>query len=223
MGTGHVCTGDTQRLLAVLDAARQDDPGPIVPWALLEGLQRLVPCDRAVCWQKRDRHRMDSLLLQSVAADGTREVVRTDDGVAIHRARPAGPVPTPREATAELVVSLPAPPGEARRFLFVRSSGREFDARDRQVIELLRPHLHEVWLDAERRRAGVPALSPREWEVLALAGAGASTPEIAAALWISVGTVRKHMEHVREKLGVHTMAEAAASALPHGPAVTGGR
>jgi hypothetical protein len=59
-------------------------------------------------------------------------------------------------------VSLPAPPGEAWRFVFMRTSGRRFNERDRQVLDLLRPHLNELFLDAERRRAGIPPLTPRE-------------------------------------------------------------
>jgi DNA-binding CsgD family transcriptional regulator len=226
MGTGRLRGVDADLLLAVLDAARQDDPGPVVPWALLDGLQRLVPCDWDVSCQSQDHRTGHSLLLQMVAAGGTREVHRSGTGgpegvswqlwwaSACHR---------PQHDLDRVLMSMPAPPGEARRFLFLRPAAGPFDARDRRVLELLRPHLHEVWLDAERRRAGVPALSPREREVLALAEAGLSTTEIAAALWISVGTVRKHMEHVREKLGVHTIAAAAARALPHvpgAPAVT---
>lgn len=72
-------------------------------------------------------------------------------------------------------------------------------------------------MDAERGRAGVPRLSPREWEVLGLTAAGLSYAEVAAALFLSVGTVRKHMEHVRERLGVHSAAAAAIRAMPHAP------
>ncbi|MGY1754311.1 helix-turn-helix transcriptional regulator [Blastococcus sp. SYSU D01042] len=215
MGTGLVRAGDAEVLLAVLDEARHDDPGPIVPWALLEGLQRLLACDQDVSYQRYDHRRGQALLLQSVAADGTREVVRSGpEGPAEPWARLLG---RPPGDAREVVVPVPAPPGEVRRFLFVRSSGPPFDAADRRLLELLRPHLHEVWQDAERRRAGALPLSPREWEVLGLAGTGASTVEIADALWISVGTVRKHMEHIREKLGVHTIAAAAARALPFAP------
>jgi DNA-binding CsgD family transcriptional regulator len=229
MGTGPLRTGDADLLLAVLDAARQDAPGPVVPWALLDGLQRLVPCDWDVSCQEHDHRSVRSLLVQTVAADGTRAVHRfgpdrVDDGSWPVWCPPASR--RPERGIDRLVMWMPAPPGEARRFLFVRTAAGPFDARDRQLLELLRPHLHEVWLDAERRRAGVPVLSPREQEVLALAEAGLSTAEIAAALWISVGTVRKHMEHVRERLGVHTIAAAAARALPHvprAPAVTPGR
>jgi DNA-binding CsgD family transcriptional regulator len=49
--------------------------------------------------------------------------------------------------------------------------------------------------------------------VLELA-ASVTHAEIVARLFLSTGTVRKHMEHVRERLGVHSTAAAAARALP---------
>lgn len=121
------------------------------------------------------------------------------------------------ELTSAMIVPLPAGPGRERRIVFARGEDRPFGERDRQVAALLRPHLHEVWLDARRRKAGVPQLTAREWEVLAMTAAGHSHAQIAARLFISVTTVRKHMEHVRGKLGVHSAAAAAALALPHPP------
>ena len=43
MTTSELYGADVDRLLQVLDDARQDDPGPAMPCALLEGLQRLMP------------------------------------------------------------------------------------------------------------------------------------------------------------------------------------
>ncbi len=120
--------------------------------------------------------------------------------------------------THDMFVSMPAAPGQLRRILLRRAEDRAFSERDRQVLALLRPHLQEIWLDAERRRAGLPQLTPREWQVLGMAGAGLSYADIASALFVSIATVRKHMEHVRERLGVHSVMAAAAVALPHAPA-----
>ena len=100
----------------------------------------------------------------------------------------------------------------------MRHSEPSFTERERQIAMLLRPHLQEIWLDAERRRAGVPQLTAREWEVLALAATGMPYAVVADQLFISVGTVRKHMEHVRVRLGVHSIPAAAAVAMPHAPA-----
>ncbi|NYJ04027.1 helix-turn-helix transcriptional regulator [Petropleomorpha daqingensis] len=147
-------------------------------------------------------------------------VVHTGDFFPTERARRADPMSEVLpEMRYDMMLSLPAPPGEARRILFFRAEDPSFTERERQLAELIRPHVQEIWLDAERRRAGVPTLSPREWEVLSLAAAGRSYGEIAGQLYVSTGTVRKHMEHVRERLGVHSVAAAAAIAMPHAPAV----
>jgi DNA-binding CsgD family transcriptional regulator len=116
-----------------------------------------------------------------------------------------------------LILSLPAPPGRLRRLLFHRGPGAEFTERDRQVLVLLRPHLAEIWSSAERKRRGAPSLTSREWEVVALAAAGLSNREIARELFVSPGTVRKHMDNVFERLGVHSRTAAVAMALPHVP------
>ena len=46
--------------------------------------------------------------------------------------------------------------------------------------------------------------------VLARAAAGETNEEIARALFIGPSTVRKHLEHVYEKLGVRGRAAATA-------------
>jgi LuxR family transcriptional regulator, maltose regulon positive regulatory protein len=58
------------------------------------------------------------------------------------------------------------------------------------------------------------ALSPREREVLALAASGLSNRKIAQTLFIAEATVKVHMSHVFEKLGVNSRA-AAAVRVPH--------
>lgn len=50
-------------------------------------------------------------------------------------------------------------------------------------------------------------LSPRELDVLRLVGTGAASADIAKELYISEGTVRAHLEHLRRKLHVGTMLE----------------
>ncbi|MET0788212.1 MAG: helix-turn-helix transcriptional regulator [Cellulomonas sp.] len=127
------------------------------------------------------------------------------------------------EITSVMSICLPSQNGFERRVSLGHEDGAAFAERDRQVAELIRPHLQEIWLSAERRRAGVPALTPREREVLGLVASGLTHAEIASRLVISVSTVHKHMEHVRERVGVRTAAAAAAIALPFAPAPTNGR
>ena len=252
MGTSHLRETDVDLLLRVIEDARHDDPGEAMPWALLEGLQRLVPCDVEVSYQHHDYVGFRSLVMQAVTDGDTHEgpdhpdldpvdipfwqfwwrgscsypqrsgdlrtVIHTGDFFPTERERLADPLTEILpDVKCEMIVSLPAPPGEARRVLFMRASGPSFSERDRQVAALIRPHLQEIWLDAERRRNRVPQLTPREWQVLAMAASGLSYSQIAYQLFVSVGTVRKHMEHVRERLEVHSVAAAAATALPHAP------
>jgi DNA-binding CsgD family transcriptional regulator len=113
-----------------------------------------------------------------------------------------------------LIVPLPAEPGRRRQLSLDRDSGPDFGENDRLVLQLLRPHLHEVYLDAERRRHGIPHLSRREREVLRLVSQGYGNADIARILFISVATVRKHMEHIFDRTGVRTRTAAAALALP---------
>jgi ATP/maltotriose-dependent transcriptional regulator MalT len=58
----------------------------------------------------------------------------------------------------------------------------------------------------------VLSLSPREKEVLALLAQGLSNPGIGKALFISPVTVKVHVRHIFEKLGVRSRAEAALRA-----------
>jgi DNA-binding CsgD family transcriptional regulator len=56
-------------------------------------------------------------------------------------------------------------------------------------------------------------LTKREAEVLFEVTQGKTNPEIATTLSLSIGTVRKYLEHIYSKLGVQTRAEAIVSAL----------
>jgi DNA-binding NarL/FixJ family response regulator len=60
------------------------------------------------------------------------------------------------------------------------------------------------------------SLSPREREVLALVGRGATDGEIAGALTISISTVRTHLRKMHEKLGTETRWQLISLAVRHG-------
>jgi DNA-binding CsgD family transcriptional regulator len=207
-----------------------------------------------------------------------------------------------------LVVGLPASRAHTKCFLFDRGGNRDFDERDRLVLELLQPHLAacytaardrrlaaaltlgenvsgallvlspsnridfadpnaerlltryferessgrlpdeiEAWLKCRSRRfdtaGSLPSpdlpltvdrngsrllvrrvghllllkeedalLTKREREIVDLVAEGRTNGEIAVVLTVAPATVRKHLENIYVKLGVHTRTAAAARA-----------
>jgi len=65
------------------------------------------------------------------------------------------------------------------------------------------------------------ALTPRERDVLALLARGESNKRIAAALNLSIGTVKGYVSAIFEKLGVEDRTQAALLAAKHDPTVSG--
>lgn len=63
---------------------------------------------------------------------------------------------------------------------------------------------------------GLSELTEREREVLALIGQGLTNEDIARMLFISVGTVRSHINHIYSKTGLRTRAQAVRYAIEHG-------
>jgi len=61
-----------------------------------------------------------------------------------------------------------------------------------------------------------PSLSPRELEVLQLVAQGGSNPAIGRALFLSETTVKTHLGHVFEKLGVNDRTRAVTRAMELG-------
>jgi len=67
-----------------------------------------------------------------------------------------------------------------------------------------------------RRQTDAPALTPREQEILHLIAAGKSLPQIASELFLGLTTVKTHVQHLYEKLGVSDRAAAVATAMRRG-------
>ncbi len=62
---------------------------------------------------------------------------------------------------------------------------------------------------AERARARLATLSPREHDVALAVGRGQANPEIAAALHLSVATVKAHVSRLLDKLDVDNRVQIA--------------
>jgi DNA-binding NarL/FixJ family response regulator len=68
----------------------------------------------------------------------------------------------------------------------------------------------------QRLKAPAPSLSPRETQVLKLVADGQSNPSIASTLFLSDATVKTHLLHVFEKLGVSDRTRAVTRAMELG-------
>jgi PAS domain S-box-containing protein len=69
----------------------------------------------------------------------------------------------------------------------------------------------------DRPTAPHPHLTPRQVEVLHLLEQGRSTKQIAAEFHLSTETVRNHIRHLFQALGVHSRLEAVAAARATSP------
>ena len=75
MTTSELRADDVARLVQVVEDARDDDPGEAMPWALLEGLQRLVPCDLEVSYQHHAPTAHHTLLAQALEPGDVRDLL----------------------------------------------------------------------------------------------------------------------------------------------------
>jgi ATP/maltotriose-dependent transcriptional regulator MalT len=80
----------------------------------------------------------------------------------------------------------------------------------RLVISRLNGEEQTLLLTEERVADASNQLSWRECQVVGLVEEGKSNADIAAALFISPGTVRTHLQHIYSKLGVHSRTAALA-------------
>lgn len=108
----------------------------------------------------------------------------------------------------------------ASGYLLKAAPQEEIVAGIRSVAEghtVLAPAIAATLVTRMRRDTPArPVLSPREREVLGLVARGHSNPEIARELFIGEATVKTHLLHVFEKLGVSDRTRAVTLALELG-------
>ena len=230
---------DYQGVLDVLrEAAAVEGPIPFTR-PVLEALRRLVPCDvvtyhertetsrrRHIGWIGEPHGAMTADIRAAVRLhwksdplahphDGARKYSDVLTRREFHR------LPIYQEACRPLGIEYMLslwlhPDGADTARIEIDREDTDFEERDRPVVDVMLPHLAQFRLNALRRRAaaGDGLLTDREREILQLVAEGRQNAEIARILWISSGTVRKHLENAYEKLGVHTRTAAVAALRP---------
>ena len=117
---------------------------------------------------------------------------------------------------AELCVAVGDPAGGRAHLVTARTILLPLDARSALArADALAGRLDDGRAPTSDALARPDGLSRREVEVLGLLAAGRSNHAIAAALFLSPGTVQRHIANACLKIGAHNRAEATAYALRH--------
>jgi DNA-binding CsgD family transcriptional regulator len=233
---------DVRKLLGIISDDRSDLPAAGLPWSLLGDLADVVRCD-GLSFSELDSDRQANGFLQGVPAeDGEEEddqafwvhywdsdpcsypdrsgdlrsVTKISDFYSSRQWHSTGMYRDyfRGEIEHEMMVCLPAGPGRSLRMIFFREAGADFSERDRGLLALLRPHLHEAYRAAERRRGGTPELTRRQRELLRLVADGYTNAQIGRRLGLAEGTVRKHLENIFARLHVSSRTAAVIQAFP---------
>jgi len=224
-----------------VEAAALSDRAQLIH-AIIDGLARVVPCDRVVCadgdmtgttssepgfqafrqvhmsaW-KTFEWQHPKLVHWSRTGDGA--AVRFSDLIsrrALHRLPIYDHFWRPFEVEYDVGVRIESGPAH-RTDLSCTRSGKDFSDEERDLLEALRPYLARLLQHVDARRSAQTlrtrfGIGRREAEVLGLVARGKTNQEIAATLFLSAGTVRKHLEHIYTKLGAATRTQAALTAL----------
>jgi two-component system nitrate/nitrite response regulator NarL len=104
-------------------------------------------------------------------------------------------------------------PKEARREQIVDAVLACARGEDVLPTELASGLVSEIRL---RAASDAPVLTEREGQILRLIASGKSVPDIAGELYLGATTVKTHVQHLYEKLGVSDRAAAVAEAMRRG-------
>jgi len=226
---------DDRDVRALAHVVRHGRDGRTLTASVLDDLRRLIVADHVALLERREPTEpgMITVLVpaQSTSSADVRavwsqvwasEVCNDDDAQDgcladhVHLADVAG-VAGARHPLAKsriMLAPIRAPVGQAR--LAVIRHYRDFDEREQLLLALLRPHLAAAYRRSMERRTAGKALTNRQRTVLQLVARGWSNEEIARALLVSKGTVRKHLDNAYRQLGVSSRAAAVARAFPEG-------
>jgi DNA-binding CsgD family transcriptional regulator len=109
---------------------------------------------------------------------------------------------------AHIAMSLEPQGTVDRRLILWRPMDTPFTEPEAMLLELIRPHLEGLYRRQVRDTTCDVTLTPRQLEVLRLVSMGYTNGQVARKLFLSEGTVRKHLENTYERLGVRSRSEA---------------
>ena len=92
--------------------------------------------------------------------------------------------------------------------LYFDRRARTFEQADVEVLRMVTPAIRRLVRGSESSTI-MTCLTRSEREVLSLVSRGASNREVAEELFVTVHTVRKHLENAYRKLGVNNRTAAA--------------
>jgi DNA-binding CsgD family transcriptional regulator len=138
---------------------------------------------------------------------------------------------------AQLSTTMPTTPGTNVIGVALNRGKQGFTEQDRTLLDLLRPHILIAYSNTLRHSTALTAagsnslraasataalgrLTERQREVLGLVSLGHTNHQIAHELGISIGTAKKHLEHILDRLDVHTRVAAAGHYLAATPPPT---
>lgn len=235
---GRLSVRDYRGVLDVLHLAGENETLDPFPEHVLERMRELVPCNfvaygdhdpnrrgwrKAPVWVGDGPRPNDSIIaayqaLRKQAPDlltGSPCVLRWSDRVprrALRRLELYWEVLHPMGQEYALSIWLADREGAIGKLDFDRTD-RDFSARDVELLETLLPHFVPLARRAGARwscSAGI--LTAREREIVAWLARGKQNTEIAKRLYISPGTVRKHLDNIYMKLDAPNRTAAVSRA-----------
>jgi DNA-binding CsgD family transcriptional regulator len=188
-------------------------PGSLPPGSVLEDVSRLIPCDAiSIGLSDSTGCVVDHVVLPASAlADMDPQVC---DGPLmlglVHQSRH----PAVREMLRHVgirdgvTLGFRSGPDHVVQLSMDRYT-RPFSERDLAMLRMISPALQRL-MRTQQTRVLPAALTLTERRVLQLVATGRSNSDIAEDLYVSVATVRKHLEHSYRKLGVGSRTAAVA-------------
>jgi predicted ATPase/DNA-binding NarL/FixJ family response regulator len=202
-------TGNGQGTIVVLTNlghARFDEGQP---WAALEAFGEAIQLAYASGERVRVLRAIEGAarVLASTNADAAVRLAGTTDG----QRGALGTVSLPSER-CRLRAWLP----DARRSLGPSAYQRAWDDGHTATLEQAVGLVEALTVAPPATATATGALSPRELEVARLVAQGLTNKQIAAELVVSPATVRSHVEHILDKLNLHSRAQVAVWASQQG-------